>query len=158
MLKKWLVAGLLCVGMSMPVLAESVTLIPRSSQWSYFKGTQEPSSPSSLWRELSFNDSTWLTGKTPLYFGGNISSGTVLSDMRYRYSTVYLRKKFSLKSGTYEKLSLNALCDDGFIVWVNGEEVARFNAGAGEQPYNAVSTAIVSRASWQTRYILAKAP
>lgn len=150
MLKKWLVAGLLCVGMSMPVLAESVTLIPRSSQWSYFKGTQEPSSPSSLWRELSFNDSTWLTGKTPLYFGGNISSGTVLSDMRYRYSTVYLRKKFSLKSGTYEKLSLNALCDDGFIVWVNGEEVARFNAGAGEQPYNAVSTAIVSRASWQT--------
>ena len=31
--------------------------------------------------------------------------------------------------------------DDGFIVWINGVQMVRVNAPAGEVPYNAVATA-----------------
>jgi hypothetical protein len=126
-MKKWLSIGSLLLGMLVFSHAEVLTLVPSSAQWKYDKGTKEPSTSVGTWRTIAFDDSNWSSASAPFYYGGNITQGTQLSDMRYNYTSVYLRKTFSPPSGSYEKLSLRALCDDGFILWINGEEVLRFN-------------------------------
>lgn len=148
-MKKLLTIAGLLLGFIFSSLAEAVTLVPAGSEdWAYFKGTKSASSPTSAWRSLSFNDSEWLKGTLPLYYGGNISSGTLLSDMRYGYTSVYMRKPFSLPTATYENLNVSILCDDGFILWINDTEVLRFNAPSGDGKYDDISTAIVSTAQW----------
>src|SRR5687768_12992635 len=39
-------------------------LIPDHSSWRYFKGTTNPSSPVTLWREAGFDDAAWSSGGT----------------------------------------------------------------------------------------------
>ena len=38
-------------------------LLPAGDTWRYFKGTQEPSSPTTAWRAVGFQDSAWLSGR-----------------------------------------------------------------------------------------------
>jgi prepilin-type processing-associated H-X9-DG protein len=115
------------------------TLIPNGASWRWRKGTNEVSNPTTAWRQPGFNDSAWLTGAMPFYYGpGGITGGTVLSDMRYNYTTVYLRRTFVVADpAAFASLTLREVIDDGFIVWINGVEVQRYNVYAGEQPYDA---------------------
>lgn len=148
-MKKFLIVVGLALGFVFSSLAEAVTLVPAGSgDWAYFKGTRNASYPTSAWRSLSFNDSEWLRGTLPLYYGGNISSGTHLSDMRNGYTSVYMRKTFFLPTATYENLNVSILCDDGFILWINDTEVLRHYAPSGEGRYNDISTGTVSTAQW----------
>ncbi len=149
-MKKWLSIGSFLLGMLVFSYAEVLTLVSSSAQWKYDKGTKEPSTSIGTWRTIAFDDSNWSSAAAPFYYGGNITQGTRLSDMRYNYTSVYLRKTFSPPSGSYEKLSLRALCDDGFILWINGEEVLRFNVSPGEKTFDEVASTVVGTASWQT--------
>ncbi len=75
----------------------------------------------------------------PFYYGfGGISGGTVLTGMRSNYTTIFLRRNFVVSNpATISSLTLRELIDDGFIVWINGVVVQRYNVNAGEQLYNA---------------------
>src|SRR5437667_5105656 len=60
--------------------------------------------------------------------------------MQGGYSTVYFRRKFFIPNAsavTY--LFFRAQSDDGFIAWINGVEVLRYNIGPGQMPYNGVA-------------------
>jgi len=111
--------------------ARAADFIPQGAPWRYFKATQEPS-PADLtaWRNVEFNDSGWLTGVTPLYYGEPLS-GTELSDMRGLYTGVYLRYKFTVANPQdVQSLMLRVLSDDGFVAWLNGQDV-RYNVPGG---------------------------
>ncbi len=122
------------------VLAQS------NATWRYVKGTAEASVPAAAWRAADFDDSSWVAGPAPFYFGdpyGSASApGTLLSDMAGNYNTVYLRRMFTIQNvGVFTNLFLSAQSDDGFVAWINGVEVARSpNAPAGEIPYNGAAT------------------
>jgi hypothetical protein len=64
------------------------SLVPTNSVWRYFKGTQEASSPTNLWRGARFSDSGWASGRTPFYYdtAGEYTGETVFSDMRNQYT------------------------------------------------------------------------
>ena len=66
------------------------------------------------------------------------------------YSSIYLRKNFEIQSGSYEDLQLRHYCDDGFILWINGTEIYRFNVGEGEKTHDSLSSAVVSSPRWET--------
>ena len=68
-------------------VAQSQVLIPEASTWNYVKGTAEPSSPISAWRQLAFNDDAWESGPAPIGYDGNSTMGTTLSDMRGSYTS-----------------------------------------------------------------------
>jgi len=68
-----------------------------NSQWSYFKGTQEPSQPNTIWRGIGFNDSAWPKGNAPFRYGDG-SGGTQLVDMFNNYTTFYIRKEFVINN------------------------------------------------------------
>ena len=46
--------------------ADEVALVRVGDSWQYFKGTTEASTPATAWRQLGFDDSSWLTGPSGL--------------------------------------------------------------------------------------------
>ena len=104
------------------------TLIAKGSQWHAWPGNQAPSAETLKWVEFDFNDSEWFKGSAPFRYGDG-AGGTVINGMRNTYSTYFLRRHFSVDSvSLVEGLELNVDYDDGFVVWLNGNEVLRVNA------------------------------
>ncbi len=110
------------------------------SEWRYFKGLSEASTPdSTAWRRPEFDDSSWPVGKGPFYYEDKAvgyTGNTRLIDMRGNYLTLFLRKSFDLPNpDRVTRLTLDLRVDDGCIVWLNGREIARVNMPAGEPTY-----------------------
>ena len=128
---------------SMQSTEGATTLIPMNSSWKYVKGTTEASTPVNAWRDLSFNDTSWISSPAPFSYGEGLS-GTPLNDMNNVYSCVFIRRKFNVTDpSALQGLRLDVLIDDGFVAWINGTEVFRYNTPAGELSRTAIaSTAI----------------
>ena len=85
------------------------------------------------WRENEFDDASWPSGSAP--FGYNYAQVTtdLGSVMHGLTPSLYLRQTFSVTPGqstSTDDLLLDIDYDDGFIVYLNGKEVARANMGA----------------------------
>lgn len=145
-MKSWL----LCFLASAQFVAFSDVLIPLNSQWRYFKGTSEPPAD---WREVTYADNVWSSGIAPIYYGEDLGPGTVLTDMRTNYSTIYARHAFTLADpAAIDRLALRVFVDDGFVAWINGHEVARFNVPAGDLAFDAVAQGTIEP-TWVTNSI-----
>jgi hypothetical protein len=130
--------------------AQGGSIFPTNSVWKYFKGLSEASTPdTTAWRMIGFNDFAWSLGEAPFYYENDPGSGnptaysgnTDLTDMDGGYTCIFLRQTFVLTNvSQIAQLQLTALSDDGFIAWINGTEVARFNMPAGNIPYNGSSS------------------
>lgn len=110
------------------LLGQGQVLVSSGSTWRYFKGLSEPDGGNSAWRNLNYNDGNWLIGPTPFRYGDG-NGGTVLSDMRNTYSTLFLRKEFQVQDPeTVGRTDLAIDYDDGFIIWINDRQVLSVNA------------------------------
>lgn len=106
----------------------------QGSQYSYLKGS-EASALSDDWTSAGFDDSGWETGPAPFWYGDG-AGGTMLADMRDNYSTLYLRSTFAAENiHQLKEVKFAIDFDDGFVLWINGEEVLRQNAPS-ELNYN----------------------
>ena len=74
-------------------------LVSAGARWSFFKGESEPSTPREAWRAIDFNDSAWDSGLASLGYGEGVVR-TELDDMRGNYSTLYLRREFSIEEAS----------------------------------------------------------
>jgi hypothetical protein len=120
--------------------AGAATVFPTNAVWKYFTGQGEASSPDpASWRTVDFDDSPWITGPAPFYNGEPLT-GTLISGMQNNFTCIFLRQKFVL-TNSYEfgALTLAARCDDGYIAWINGVEVARYNMPAGFVPFDGLA-------------------
>ena len=106
---------------------ESVVL--PGDQWEYLVPTSQPSSN---WNQLGFNASSWNTGPSGFGYGDGDDATTVSSTM-----SVYIRKIFTISSSSVvEAIILDLDYDDGFVAYLNGQEIAR-NLVTGSPPsYN----------------------
>jgi hypothetical protein len=133
--------------------ADTVTIIEAESpEWKYFKGNAgEPSTPVDAWRQIDFDDSHWLTGKTSIGYGDN-DDNTMINDMQNNYSSIYLRHRFNVSDiDQIDMLKLNLYVDDGCIIWINGTEVARVRVSSGFKSYDDLSDEqYVDNAIWET--------
>ncbi|MBN1672629.1 MAG: fibronectin type III domain-containing protein [Kiritimatiellae bacterium] len=129
--------------------------VPKGAVWSYRKGTTEASRPAGAWRQADFDDSGWPAGPAPLGYG-EPDIATPLADMQNSYSCVFLRTGFEVDNpASVSALELWARHDDGFVLWINGEEVARVNAGGvpGESvPHDALAVANLN-GTWTARLV-----
>lgn len=104
------------------VTAQTQTaLVSVGDTWKYLKGT---ANPDAAWKNVSFDDSSWLSGPTGIGYGDG-DDATLLTDMEDNYLTVYSRKTFSLASTNTTTLTLTIDFDDCFVAYLNGQEVAR---------------------------------
>jgi len=98
------------------------TVITQGDVWSYFPGTEEPPAD---WRTVWFNDGGWQTGKSGFGFADGDDS-TIVQDV----VSIYIRKKFSLDDlNNVLYLLLHVDYDDGFVAYLNNQEIARANVG-----------------------------
>ncbi|MDP8244956.1 MAG: CotH kinase family protein [Candidatus Hinthialibacter antarcticus] len=125
------------------------TVFESASPWRFWKGTTAPSDASE-WTTLAFRDSNWQSAQGGFGYGDLDRVNTTLNDMRSNYSTLYLRKAFSLPTlSARQAFFLDIYYDDAFICYINGVEVARENApdtytnnslAAGGHESNSLST------------------
>src|SRR6185436_10669318 len=124
------------------LLDNKTILVNSNSTWMYFKGLSEASTPPDAWRALAFDDSSWASSAMPFSYGDaaytNTTPGTFVGDMANNaYSSIYLRTKFNVASvGAVSNLYINSQSDDGFIAWINGVEVQRYNMPGGDIPFS----------------------
>jgi hypothetical protein len=112
------------------------TFIPMGSAalltpWKYLVTNTDQATP---WRALAFNDSTWATGNTEMGYGDtdqvtaiedNFTAG-VPASASDRFITTYFRKTFTVTNpGQYSGFTITLERDDGAVVFLNGEEIAR---------------------------------
>src|SRR5205823_11392301 len=86
------------------------TTSPQS--WKYTTAT-----PTSDWITSSFNDSSWSSG-----LGGFGTAGTPGAIVNTTWNTpdIYLRKSFTMPSGTFSNLQIQAYHDEDMQVYING--------------------------------------
>lgn len=118
-------------------VSDTFQAIDRGSQWRYLPGLSEASSPDvGAWRELDFDDSSWSLGQAPFGYGDpplGTDLSTTVPPMGGNYSSVFLRQKFTLTDASaINQLTLDVDYDDGFAIWINGEELYRINLPGGE--------------------------
>lgn len=114
--------------------------IAPGESWRFFRGTEAPSDPAGAWKETDFNDSHWEVGDSGFGYGDD-DDDTILSDMRDNYVTVYIRKEFSaLSLSGDEVVQLLIDYDDGFVAYLNGDEVARKQMPDGPANYETTAS------------------
>ncbi len=99
------------------------TIIDWGYNWSYFPGN---SPPPDNWNQQNFNDASWASG--PSGFGyGDGDDATVVDPVM----SLYVRHEFNVSNlESILKIVLHVDYDDGFVAYINGEEIARANIGS----------------------------
>jgi len=117
---------------------DNSVLVQEKALWKYFKGTKEPSEVQGEWRELNFpEDPNWAEQNTPIGYGEPFTVPELL-DMRGGYSTIYLRKEFYVTDvSVFDEVTVEAMFDDGFNIWINGVYAGGRNVSNPELPYDA---------------------
>jgi len=111
------------------------------------------------WKNADFNDSAWKSGQAELGYGDDdektiISYGNSSSN---KYITSYFRKNFSLTNKQYlSDLTLLLKCDDGAVVYLNGNEIQRYNMPAGIIGFSTTASTATSNESDFNTYSIDK--
>ena len=89
------------------------------------------------WRNVSFNDSSWLSGSGGVGYDQNTTYDSLIDlDVRGPLddvnTSIYIRSTFSVADpDAFQGLTLRLMFEDGFVAFLNGQEVASFNAPGG---------------------------
>lgn len=87
------------------------------------------------WREADFDDSGWLEG--PGVFGKNSGDAFATPWTTGGRITYYMRQDFEFNDAfSSATIDIDAHLDDGVVVYLNGQEITRFNMPAGEINYD----------------------
>ena len=118
-------------------------IFSKGSEWTYY---DQGSLDDEDWISISYSTTSWNNGIAPLgyYTGDNNNSrgyNTILdygSNASNKRTTYYFRKTFNLQTNPKENdiFKLDFTVDDGFIVYVNGQEAGRYIMPGGNVSYN----------------------
>jgi hypothetical protein len=119
-------------------------IIAKESDWKY---SDTGSDFGTLWKSTSFSDAAWKTGKAELGYGDGdektiIGYGT---NSNSKYITTYFRKNFTISNlESLKDFTILLKCDDGGVVYINGNEVARQNLPSGTIDKNTLALTGIS--------------
>jgi hypothetical protein len=120
----------------------SKPILPLSDAgWRWRHGRNEASQPPNQWRNLGFTeDTSWQPAQLSVGYGDD-DDHTVVPDMKGSYTSLFLRRTFTLDTPpSAAPLLARIRVDDGCIVWLNGVEILRLNLPPGELPCTATAS------------------
>lgn len=137
-------------------LANGATVIPMGSTWKYFRGDATPSpNDASAWRQRLFDDRAWRQGAAPFSYGEAAFPGTDLTGMQGSYTTLFLRRTFTVANpAALAALQFRVAIDDGFVAWINGVRVASTNAPASDSALSRTSLATATVEPFESTFDL----
>ena len=105
------------------------TVIDVGDPWYYFVPTQElPSN----WNQPGFNASNWSIGPSGFGYGDGDDNTEISNTI-----SVFLVKPFSITDfEQIKKIAFHIDYDDGFVAYLNGNEIARDNIEGSPPPFN----------------------
>ncbi|MCX8157645.1 MAG: Ig-like domain-containing protein [Verrucomicrobiae bacterium] len=108
--------------------------------------------PAGAWTNLAYADQNWKAGAARLGYGGDGERTVIFDggDPAFRHITAWFRKTFLANPAGLTQLELRLICDDGAVVYLNGQEVFRHNLPAGLISYNSLALTAVSGADETT--------
>ncbi len=119
-----------------------VGFINFGSTWKYRDNDTRPAN----WHTTAYNDAAWASGASELGYGD--APATTVSygpDVNNKYITTYFRKTFNIAGlSSYSGFTLNVVRDDGIVVYVNGNEVARDNMPGGTPTHATLASTAIS--------------
>jgi Calcineurin-like phosphoesterase/Purple acid Phosphatase, N-terminal domain len=127
------------------------SLILNHASWKFL----DVGSSQANWATKTFNDASWASGNSQLGYGDG-DEQTVVSygpNINQKYVTTYFRRSFFVNNpALYTSLTLNLICDDGAVVYLNGVEMQRENMPVGVISYpTSASIGIgVNENAWHT--------
>ena len=129
-----------------------MTIISRqtASRWLVPTNTSDLEEGDAKWYEQGFDDALWQEGSAAVGYERRAEGtfdeeiGTEVSGPMYnKNASLLLRTEFEFAASPeqVEQLWLRVKSDDGFVAYLNGEEVARFNASPEVLAWNAFAPA-----------------
>ncbi len=103
-----------------------------AKEWKY---QDDPAAAPENWNSSDLDDSSWKSGQAPLGYGDDdikqkLSYGDDSNDKR---PVAFFRRSINVEDpSAYKKVLGKLISDDGCVIYVNGEEVHRFNLPKGE--------------------------
>lgn len=116
-----------------PLPTEATPLLPRHAEWDYLAGGAEPET--TAWTDTGFDpageEEAWKRGQAGFGFDDG-DDRTLIGDMEGNYTTIYIRREFTIPEGTdLSKIGLAIDYDDGFVLHVNGKQILAGNVERG---------------------------
>ena len=138
MITRFVLLGLLCCAVS----GQSAALFSTNSTWRFLRGTNEASRPDlTAWRNAGFSDAAFADAPAPFWYGDVRPGGTQLTDMQNNYTCIFLRKTFTVNNAAQiGGLRLTYYVDDGFLAWINGQQVFGENVSDPNPTTNTLAT------------------
>jgi tetratricopeptide (TPR) repeat protein len=121
---------------------EGVVLLEPDAVWRYFVGTEDPAEEFG-WGKKNYDDSGWLEGRAPFGYGGDWPVNTTVEEIGEGVTTVYLRQILEVPDKTiYARILLELPIDDGYVLFVRGNEEDRLHSDSFEvvNPFDAFAT------------------
>lgn len=135
-----LLVGTNLAAMTVDVPAAGKELISVGDEWRFFRGKTAPSDSPEAWKEVDFDDSEWEVGESGFGYGDD-DDETVLGDMRGSYVSVYIRKEFTVSAPIDDGIiQLVIDYDDGFIAYLNGNQVYSRHMPGGPATFETEAT------------------
>jgi len=126
----------------------SALFVPAGAVWKYWDvGTL----PAAAWNAPGHLDTAWKSGAARLGFGADFEATAVQSG----HLAYYFRKSFTVSSlADVAEVILRFQRDDGVVIYLNGQEVARDNMPAGlPLPTTPATADAASEQAWLSRVL-----
>lgn len=110
---------------------ELVTVFSLDEVWKYKDTGVDLGSD---WKESDYDDAAWASGEAELGYGDGDETTVVnyTGGSNNKNITTYFRRTFALSNkDQIESLRLNLKCDDGAVLYLNGQEIYRENLPSG---------------------------
>ena len=112
------------------------TFIPTGSVWKYLDFGDSPGPVANAqgtgWTQLGFNDAGWASGPAQLGWGDGDEATVMTAGAALKPMTTYFRHAFVITNAAlFFNYTLRVLCDDGVIIYVNGQQVTRVRMPEG---------------------------
>ena len=130
-------------------VAQPVALTDGTTTWRW---RHEATAPAPDWNGPSFADGTWSTGKGEFGFGDGDETTVIPAGTTPRPLSAQFRTDFDVADpSAIDKLSLDLVRDDGAVVYLNGQEVARSNMPTGSVTWDTPAATGISTRSEETK-------
>lgn len=125
------------------------TLVASGSVWRYFDQAQDLGTS---WRNPTYNDAGWASGRARLGYGGDGEVTTINGGpSNNRNPTAYFRHRFTVDSAAaVTRLTASLARDDGAVVYLNGQEAFRVSMPEGTITYATYASEVMGGADETT--------
>ncbi|MBM3845414.1 MAG: hypothetical protein FJ405_03890, partial [Verrucomicrobia bacterium] len=135
-----------------PGVISNHVVVPITAPWKFH---DQDVDLGAMWREVSFDDSSWKTGSGVFHRSAIEIPGPAGQELLPGASTYYFRKRFIAPTlSSNASVTFRWAVDDGAVMYLNGRELLRANLPRGEVAYSTEALTLVGDVRWSQPIVI----